>query len=104
MAQAPKPVRDLSWDAERAGALGDAGVAIWKELLGSLASLPVARRWKDSGVQRAVTFPIPDEPMPLPDVLARVRDVVFRYSMYPGHARFMAFITGPGTIPGAFAE
>src|SRR5262245_34125614 len=101
---APKPVRDLDWDAERAGALGASAVTIWKELLTALPTLPVSRRWKEIGVARAVSFAIPEEPLSTADLIGRVRDLVFRYSMYPGHARFMAFITGAGTIPGAFAD
>jgi aromatic-L-amino-acid decarboxylase len=30
--------------------------------------------------------------------------MVFDWSMYPGHPRFMAYITGTGTIPGAAAD
>ena len=104
MANGPKPVTDLNWDASRAGALGDRAVAMWKELLTALPTLPVSRKWKEVDVKGALTFPIPDEPMPLGDLLARVKDVAFKYSMYPGHSRFMAFITGPGTIPGVFAD
>jgi glutamate/tyrosine decarboxylase-like PLP-dependent enzyme len=104
MPDAPKPVQDLSWNAERAGAHGDFAVSIWKELLGTIAKLPVARRWKDIGVKEALSLAIPDEPLSDAELFAKVRDLFFKYSMYPGHPRFMAFITGPGTVPGAVAD
>ena len=100
----PAPVDDLNWSPSRASALGTHAVALWKELLEKLPSLPVSRRWREVDVARALDLTIPDLPLTEGELLARVRSVMFDYSMYPGHPRFMAFISGAGTIPGAVAD
>ncbi len=40
------------------------------------------------------------EPMPIDDVVAHLRQIVFDESMYPGHPGFVAYISGAGTVPG----
>src|SRR4051794_9843157 len=105
MAKAPSPVRDLDWSPERAEKMGIGAVALWKELLVGLASsLPVARRWKDANVTQKLALAVPDEPLSEAALTGHIRQVMFDFSMYPGHRRFMAFITGAGTIPGAVAD
>jgi glutamate/tyrosine decarboxylase-like PLP-dependent enzyme len=37
-------------------------------------------------------------------LLAYLRDVVFEWSAYLGHPRFLAYISGAGTVPGAAAD
>ncbi len=43
-------------------------------------------------------------PMPIDDVVAHLRQIVFDESMYPGHPGFVAYISGAGTVPGAAAD
>jgi glutamate/tyrosine decarboxylase-like PLP-dependent enzyme len=100
----PAPVRDLDWDAERARELGERVMEIWLELLERLPRLPVARPHTAEEVRAAVALPVPDEPMPLDDLVAHLRDVALEWSMYPGHPRFLAYILGSGTVPAAPAE
>ncbi len=104
MATPPEPVRDLDWDPKRARALGEGAVDLWEEFLVSLRELPIKRRHNTGEVRRAVTMPVPDEPLPDEELLAYARKVLLEYSMYPGHPGFMAYISGPGTVPGAVAD
>jgi aromatic-L-amino-acid decarboxylase len=103
-ARPPSPVPDLNWPAERAGELGRAAVALWEEWLGALPRLPVARRDSVEDVRKAVTLPIPEEPLGKDELLAHLRTVVLERSMYPGHPGFMGYISGAGTVPGAAAD
>jgi aromatic-L-amino-acid decarboxylase len=100
----PTPVDDLNWSPSRASALGTHAVALWKELLEKLPSIPVSRRWRDVDIARSLDLSIPSAPLTEGELLARLRSVMFDHSMYPGHPRFMAFISGAGTVPGAVAD
>lgn len=104
MTERPPPLRDLDWSPERARALGEGALDIWTELLERLPELPVSRRLSEAEVHRAVALEVPEEPMPQEELLAYLRDVVLERSMYPGHPRFYAYITGAGTVPGAVAD
>ena len=104
MSQAPEPVRDLDWAPERARAFADGAADLWEELLRRLPELPVRRRWSAEEVRNAVAIPVPDEPMADEALLAYLRDVVFEWSAYLGHPRFLAYISGAGTVPGAAAD
>lgn len=100
----PRAVADLNWDPGRARAFGEQVLDLWVELLERLPGLPVSRRHTAEEVRAAVALPIPDEPMPIDDLLAHLREVAFERSMYPSHAGFMAYIIGSGAIPAAPAE
>lgn len=100
----PEPVRDLDWDPKRAREIGEAALDIWQELLERLRDLPVSRYEGADAVRRAVSKEVPEEPMPIDDLVVYLRSVVLDHSMYPGHPGFMAYITGAGTIPGAAAD
>lgn len=104
MSRAPEPVRDLDWAPERARAFADGAADLWEELLRRLPELPVRRRWSAEEVRNAVAIPVPDEPMADEALLAYLRDVVFEWSAYLGHPRFLAYISGAGTVPGAAAD
>lgn len=100
----PEPVRDLDWDPKRAREIGEAALDIWQELLERLRDLPVSRYEGAAAVREAVSLEIPEQPMPLEELVAHLREVVLERSMYTGHPGFMAYITGSGTIPGAAAD
>jgi aromatic-L-amino-acid/L-tryptophan decarboxylase len=100
----PSPVPDLDWDAGRARAFADRTVDLWEELLRRLPELPVAGRWNAGQVRAAMAREVPDEPLPDDELFDYLRAMTFEYSMYPGHPRFMAYISGTGTIPGAPAD
>jgi aromatic-L-amino-acid decarboxylase len=100
----PEPFRDLDWDPKRARELGERALDLWEELLERLRDLPVSRYEGVDRVREAVGLEVPDQPMPLDDLVAHLREVVLERSMYPGHPGFMAYITGPGTVPGAAAD
>ncbi|HEY7401737.1 MAG TPA: pyridoxal-dependent decarboxylase [Actinomycetota bacterium] len=104
MADRPSPVRDLDWDPKRARAFADRTVELWEELLERLPSLPVGGRWTSEQVRDAVARDVPDAPMPEDELFAYLHDMVFRWSGFPGHPRFMAYISGAGTVPGAAAD
>jgi aromatic-L-amino-acid/L-tryptophan decarboxylase len=100
----PEPVQDLDWSPERARALGETALDLWEEWLSRLRELPVGRAHTAEEVRAAVALDIPEEPL-APDALnAHLRDLVLRWSMYPGHPGFMAYISGAGTVPAAPAE
>lgn len=104
MTGVPEPFRDLDWDPERSGAFTDRAADLYAELLGRLRELPVNRGRTAEEVRSAVAIDVPEEPMPDAELFAYLRDVVFEHSMYPGHPRFMAYISGAGTVPGAAAD
>ncbi|MGH2961874.1 MAG: pyridoxal phosphate-dependent decarboxylase family protein [Solirubrobacterales bacterium] len=100
----PEPVTDLDWAPERARELGEGALDIWEELLDGLRDLPVSRYEGVDRVREAVALEVPEDPLPVDDLLAYLREVVLERSMYPGHPRFMAYVTGAGTVPGAVAD
>ncbi len=100
----PGPVSDLDWDPARARRFADRAVDLWQELLRRLPDLPVRRPLAAEQVRDAVAIPIPDDPMSEEELFAYLRDFVFERSAYPGHPRFMAYISGAGTVPGAAAD
>lgn len=100
----PAPVRDLDWDPARARAFTDRIASINEELLTRLRDLPVSRGWGVDEVRRAVTMPVPDDPMPEDELVEYLRRVTFDYSGFLGHPRFYAYISGAGTVPGAAAD
>jgi aromatic-L-amino-acid decarboxylase len=100
----PEPFPDLDWDPKRARELGEAGLDIWQELLERIRDLPVSRYQGVDAVREAVAIPIPEQPMPLDDLVDHLRTVILERSMYPGHPGFMAYVSGAGTVPGAVAD
>ena len=104
MTHRPEPVTDLDWDPKRAREFADRTVDLWQELLERLPTLPVARRWTADQVKQAVAIPVPDQPMPTDEIFDYLRTVIFDWSALPGHPRFMAYVSGAGTVPGAAAD
>lgn len=100
----PEPVRDLDWGADRGGEFAADVLELWEEFLHRLPELPISRSWTVDEVREAVAIPVPDDPLPLADIRRYLHDLVFEYGMYPGHSGFMAYIMGPGTLPGAAAD
>src|SRR5438128_1330938 len=100
----PDPVPDLDWDPDRARAFADRAVDLWEEFLKRLPSLPVAGPWKAEEVAEGVRRPVPEDGLSDDELFEYLRALAFDWSMYPGHPRFMAYITGSGTVPGAPAD
>jgi glutamate/tyrosine decarboxylase-like PLP-dependent enzyme len=100
----PEPLPDLDWDPDRARAFVDRAAGLWQELLTRLPDLPVAGRWRQEEVEAGVARPVPEEPLSEDELFGYLREVVFDWSMYTGHPRFMAYVSGSGTVPGAAAE
>src|ERR687892_585728 len=100
----PEPVPDLDWEPKRARELGEAALDIWQELLERIRDLPVSRYEGVDAVREAVALDVPEEPMPVEDLVGYLRSVVLDHSMYPGHPGFMAYVSGAGTVPGAAAD
>jgi hypothetical protein len=92
--EAPGPVRDLDWDPKRARGFADRTADLWQELLERLRSEPVAEHRTSEQVRDAVALPVPDAPMPEDEIFEYLHDVVFRWSTFPGHPRFMAYVCG----------
>lgn len=104
MVEQPASVPDLNWDPARARAFADRAVDLWQELLERLPELPVSGRWTAKEVQDAVAIDVPDAPMSDEALFAYLHDVIFDWSELSGHPRFMAYISGAGTVPGAAAD
>ena len=100
----PAPFPDLDWPADRARRFGEQALDLWEEFLAKLPSLPVAGSWNQQQVARGVARQVPEEPLPDEELFDYLKELVFDWSMYPGHPRFMAYITGSGTVPGAAAD
>src|SRR5688500_12884481 len=98
------PVDDLDWPAERAGQLGEEIVGLWTEYLSRLRELPVTHASSADEVRAAVAREVPDEPLPLADLVAYLRTLVFENATLTGHPGFMAYVSGAGTVPGAAAD
>ncbi|MHB8512751.1 MAG: pyridoxal phosphate-dependent decarboxylase family protein [Actinomycetota bacterium] len=97
-------MQDLNWPPDEARAFADGIVDIWTDLLRALPDARVTPAQSQASIDDAVRIPVPEKPMPREDLLAYLRDVALNQSMYPGHAGFMAYISGAGTVPGAAAE
>ncbi len=101
----PEPVPDLAWSPGQARDLGERVLDIWTRLLEGLEEgLPVARSAGAEQVRAALALDIPSEPTPIGQLAAALDDLVFGHSMYPGHAGFLGYISGAGTVPGAAAD
>lgn len=102
--QPPPEMPELDWSPERARRFAGEAADLFSELIERLPSLPVARAWEQEDVERALARDIPDEPMEEAELVAYLRDMVFDYSVFAGHPRFMAYVSGTGTVPGAAAD
>lgn len=100
----PPPLPDLDWDPQRARAFAERALDVWSEYLERLPELPVGNDAGQDEVRAAVALPVPEEPMGEEDLAGYLRDIAFRWSIYPGHPRFLAYIVGPGTAPGVAAD
>jgi hypothetical protein len=69
-----------------------------------LADGPPLRRATAAEMQERLAGPPPDGPQPLEDVLARLERDVLPFRSRVDHPRFLAFISGSGTWPGAVAD
>jgi aromatic-L-amino-acid decarboxylase len=104
MPRPPDPVTDLAWSAADAHDLATRVVDLWTELLERLPELAVNRELTPATVAPAVALPVPEEPMPVDDLIAHLRELTFEQSLHVGHPAFFAYIVGAGTVPGAAAE
>jgi glutamate/tyrosine decarboxylase-like PLP-dependent enzyme len=104
MPEAPPPVPDLNWDPARARAFADRASDLVETFLRRLPELPVSGRWSQQDVEKGVAVDIPDQPMGDEEIFDYLRELVFDWSMYCGHPRFMAYVSGAGTVPGAVAD
>jgi aromatic-L-amino-acid decarboxylase len=105
VAEKPAPFRELDWDEARARAFAERIVDVWIELLGTLRERPVSPpHLRRETVREAVVIEVPDEPMPVDELVAHLREAVLDHSLKPGHPAFLAYISGAGTVPGAAAD
>jgi len=72
----PEPVTDLDWDAGQARELTGALVDIWADLLEGMRELPVARPSSASDVARETAFPVPEQPLGVPELAGLLRPLV----------------------------
>jgi aromatic-L-amino-acid decarboxylase len=100
----PPPVTDLDWEPARARAFTDRIADLYEEFLTRLRDLPVSHGRPAGEVREAVAIEVPEHPLPDDELFAYLRDVVFGHASYPGHPRFMAYVSGAGTVPGAAAD
>jgi aromatic-L-amino-acid/L-tryptophan decarboxylase len=104
MPHPPAPVTDLAWSPADARDLAARVVDVWTELLERLPELPVTRNVTPAEAGPALAIPVPEEPMPVDDLVAHLRELTFEHSLYMGHPAFFAYICGAGTVPGAATE
>jgi aromatic-L-amino-acid/L-tryptophan decarboxylase len=95
--------RDLDWSPEAARELAEGAIELWCELLRTIEARPVSRQFSAESLE-AVAPAIPEEPLSNEALLAYARTVLLDFATYAGHPRFMAYITGAGTVPGAVAD
>lgn len=104
MQDRPGRVDDLDWKPEHARRFGDRVMSLWQELLARVPELPVHRREGWKAVEDAVVRDVPEAPMSDADLAAYLKTVLLEHSTFCGHPRFMAYISGAGTVPGALAD
>jgi glutamate/tyrosine decarboxylase-like PLP-dependent enzyme len=100
----PAPLPDLDWDPARARAFTDRVAGLYEEFLARLRDLPITHGRAAGEVRAAVAFDVPEDPMPEDELLGYLRRIVFEHTTFPGHPRFMAYVSGAGTVPGAAAD
>jgi aromatic-L-amino-acid/L-tryptophan decarboxylase len=103
-AAVPSPVTDLDWDSQRMRAFADRALDLYAEYLDRLDDLPIARHTPAAEVRRALLRPLPEDGLSDDEIVAYMREVLIEWGVHCGHPRFMAYITGSGTVPGAVAE
>ena len=96
----PAPVADLDWDSRRMRAFADRALDLYGEYLERLDELPIARHTPAADVRRALLRPLPEDGLPDEEIVAAMREVLIEWGVQCGHPRFMAYITGSGTVPG----
>jgi glutamate/tyrosine decarboxylase-like PLP-dependent enzyme len=102
--EAPGPLGDLDWGPERARAFTGRVADLYEEFLARLPDLPITHGRRAAEVRDAVAIDVPEDPMSDDAILAYLREIVFEHSTFPGHPRFMAYVSGAGTVPGAAAD
>jgi glutamate/tyrosine decarboxylase-like PLP-dependent enzyme len=104
MPNRPAPVTDLAWSPQQAEDLGTRVLALWTELLERLPAEPVTVPRTPAEVAGALALPVPEEPLPVDDLVAHLRELTFEHSLHMGHPAFLAYICGAGTVPGTATE
>src|SRR4051794_731531 len=102
--QRPAPVADLDWDSARMRSLADRAVGLYAEFLDGLDAMPIARDVPAGLVRDAVVRPVPAEGLDDDQLIDHLRDVLVDWGVQCGHPRFLAYVTGSGTVPGAVAD
>jgi aromatic-L-amino-acid decarboxylase len=102
--QRPAPVAELDWDSERMRALAGRAVELYAGFLDGLDGMPIARDVPAERVREAVVRPVPDEGLEDEELIGHLRDVLIDWGVQCGHPRFLAYVTGSGTVPGAVAD
>ena len=100
----PAPVADLDWDAARMRSLADRAIELYASFLEDLDDLPISRHAPAADVREAVLRPVPEEGLSDDELISHMRDVLIEWGVQCGHPRFLAYVTGSGTVPGAVAE
>ncbi|HEY0417491.1 MAG TPA: pyridoxal-dependent decarboxylase [Gaiellaceae bacterium] len=96
-------VRDLDWPPERARELGGRILDLYAQLLESLRDGPASPQVTTAAVRAAVALDVPEEPLSDDALLAHLQAIVDN-SLRTGSGGFLAYISGGGTVPGAFAD
>jgi aromatic-L-amino-acid/L-tryptophan decarboxylase len=102
--QRPAPVADLDWDSARMRSLAGRAVDLYAEFLDGLDGMPIARDVPADRVREAVVRPVPAQGLPDDELIEHVREVLVEWGVQCGHPRFLAYVTGSGTVPGAVGE
>jgi glutamate/tyrosine decarboxylase-like PLP-dependent enzyme len=102
--QRPAPVADLDWDSARMRSLAERAVELYGEFLDGLDDMRIARDVPAGRVRDAVVRPVPAEGLSDEQLIDHVRDVLIEWGVQCGHPRFLAYVTGSGTVPGAVAD
>jgi len=66
--------------------------------------MPIARDVPAGQVRDAVVRPVPAEGLGDDQLIDHLRDVLIEWGVQCGHPRFLAYVTGSGTVPGAVAD
>lgn len=98
------PVADFCWPPERVRRLAEASAILCEEYLTKIADLRITPVGSRTEIKQDFLTSMPDYPISDDNFISYIRALLFRGITHSGHPRYLGFIMGAGTLPGAIAD